>query len=147
MKTILERAPEAEALQAAVTSAVRGAGRLVVIKGAAGMGKTTVLERGAARARGSGVRLLRATASVVETSLPYAVARQLFERSLLEPGGATSARGAAVLGMNRPGAGVADPYAASDALYWLTADLAVEDPLLLVVDDAHWADVPSLRFL
>ena len=32
-------------------------------------------------------------------------------------------------------------------LYWLCANLAAEQPLLVVVDDAHWADAPSLRFL
>jgi predicted ATPase len=32
-------------------------------------------------------------------------------------------------------------------LYWLTAGLAAEAPLLLVVDDAHWVDEASLRWL
>src|SRR3984957_4123786 len=32
-------------------------------------------------------------------------------------------------------------------LYWLTADLAERAPLLLAVDDAHWSDAMSLRFL
>ena len=32
-------------------------------------------------------------------------------------------------------------------LYWLVANLAAEAPLALLVDDAHWADTPSLRFL
>ncbi len=32
-------------------------------------------------------------------------------------------------------------------MYWLTADLAEEHPLLVVVDDLHWCDAPSLRFL
>ena len=31
-------------------------------------------------------------------------------------------------------------------LYWLTANLAERGPLLLAVDDAQWADEPSLRF-
>ena len=33
------------------------------------------------------------------------------------------------------------------ALYWLVVRLGERRPLVLVVDDAHWADVPSLRFL
>ena len=33
------------------------------------------------------------------------------------------------------------------ALYILTARLAAQRPLLIEVDDAHWADIPSLRFL
>ena len=32
-------------------------------------------------------------------------------------------------------------------LYWLAVRLAAREPLLVVVDDAHWADEPSLRFL
>jgi DNA-binding CsgD family transcriptional regulator len=32
-------------------------------------------------------------------------------------------------------------------LFWLVSNLAERDPLMLVVDDAHWADPPSLRFL
>ena len=32
-------------------------------------------------------------------------------------------------------------------LYWLVANLADETPVAVVVDDAHWADEPSLRFL
>ena len=44
--------------------------------------------------------------------------------------------------------GAADrSYAVLHGLYWLTSNLAEQAPLLLAVDDAHWADVPSLRFL
>ena len=32
-------------------------------------------------------------------------------------------------------------------LYWLTANLADEQPTLLAIDDMHWADTPSLRWL
>ena len=32
-------------------------------------------------------------------------------------------------------------------LYWLTANLAERAPLLLAIDDAHWADEPSLLFV
>ena len=34
-----------------------------------------------------------------------------------------------------------------NAIYWLTAQLAAEGPLVLTVDDAHWADASSLRAL
>jgi len=32
-------------------------------------------------------------------------------------------------------------------LYWLVVNLAAGRPVLLAVDDAHWADEPSLRWL
>lgn len=38
-------------------------------------------------------------------------------------------------------------FARFHGLYWLLADLASDDPLLVVVDDAHWADDPSIAWL
>ena len=88
--------------------------------------------------------------------------RQLFEPMLHEASAAERddllqgpARLAArVLGL--PGAleeGEA-PAAAPDAsfavlhgLYWLCANLAADQLVVLSVDDAHWADASSLRFL
>jgi hypothetical protein len=32
-------------------------------------------------------------------------------------------------------------------LYWLTANLGSREPLLVLVDDCHWIDAASLRFL
>jgi DNA-binding CsgD family transcriptional regulator len=32
-------------------------------------------------------------------------------------------------------------------LYWLTANIAERGPVMIAVDDVHWADPPSLRFL
>ena len=38
-------------------------------------------------------------------------------------------------------------FATLHGLYWLALNLAAERPLLLAVDDLHWCDRPSLRFL
>ena len=38
-------------------------------------------------------------------------------------------------------------HAVLHGLYWLVVNLAESGPLVLLVDDLHWADVPSLRFL
>ena len=32
-------------------------------------------------------------------------------------------------------------------LYWLTANVAAREPLLLAIDDLHWCDLPSLRWM
>ena len=38
-------------------------------------------------------------------------------------------------------------FASAHGLYWLTVNLTGQDPLLLAVDDLHWCDQASLRFL
>ena len=38
-------------------------------------------------------------------------------------------------------------FAVLHGLYWLVANLADARPVVLLADDLHWADVPSLRFL
>ena len=43
--------------------------------------------------------------------------------------------------------GVDPSFAILHGLYWLCANLAATGPLCLVVDDAHWADAASLRYL
>ncbi len=47
--------------------------------------------------------------------------------------------------------GDAPPFDSSfgilNGLYWLTVNLAAQQPVVIFVDDAHWADPPSLRFL
>ena len=40
-----------------------------------------------------------------------------------------------------------DSFAVLHGLYWLTADIAQQAPLLLAIDDLHWADQPSQRFV
>ncbi|HZE28751.1 MAG TPA: hypothetical protein VE055_01530, partial [Gaiellaceae bacterium] len=46
-----------------------------------------------------------------------------------------------------PSAGVDPSFAILHGLYWLCANLAAVGPVCLVVDDAHWADTASLRYL
>ena len=81
--------------------------------------------------------------------------RQLFERALLNASAERRAEllaGAAALaapaiGFDGDAAPVDAPFSVLHGIYWLTANLACEAPVLLAVDDAHWADVASLRAL
>lgn len=154
MTRLLEREREQAELHELVERARGGDGCFAVIEAAAGLGKTRLV--GAARERGqaAGMRVLAARATELERDFPFALVRQLFEPALAaldEPdreriltGAAGAARGA--LGL--PGAGAsADTFAALHGLYWLTAALAEQRPLLLAVDDAHWADAASLDVL
>ena len=131
-------------------------GGAVLVEGGAGIGKTALLEEACRRAAGRGHEVLRARGSELEAGFAFGVVRQLFERRLA--GAEESERDALLAGP----AGAVRPlllgelvepsafdtsFAVLHGLYWLTANLADRRPLLIAVDDAHWADEPSLRWL
>ena len=63
-------------------------------------------------------------------------------------GGAAALAAPVVLPETAPvGADEGSSFATLHGLYWLVAGLAAERPQLLVVDDGHWADEASARFL
>ena len=159
---LLERESELAELDSLVSGTRGGDGRTVAIEAAAGLGKTRLLAHVRARARRQGLRVLSARGSELEREFPYGVVRQLLEpvlAGLSEPERATLFEGAAsaarpALGMRtgtdegQPSAASGDPsFAILHGLYWLVANLSQAGPLLLAVDDAHWADTPSLQLL
>ena len=147
---LLERADELLALDALLDT-----GGVLVIEGGVGIGKTSLLRVGCERARRRGWRVLRGGGSELETGFAFGVVRQLFERDLAAAaprqragwlaGPALAVRGL-FAGPAIPGGG-RDPFAVVHALYWLTANMAARQPVLIAVDDAHWADPASLRWL
>jgi DNA-binding CsgD family transcriptional regulator len=154
MGLLLEREPELAAIERLLDDAAAGRGTLAVVEGPAGLGKTTLLDAAVALAGGRGMTVLRARAVPLEREFSYGVVRQLFEPLALQPDDALL-EGAArlagpVLALTAAGDGDAREdvsFASLHGLYWLTANLAGRTPLLLAVDDGHWADAASLRFL
>lgn len=155
---LLEREQQLRALFELLDDAGAGRGRLLAIEAAAGLGKSTLLGHAAAVAGERGMLVLRGAGRELERELGWGVARSLFESWLL--GLADAARhellaGPAAAGWplfaapsGGAGAGGAEAgFALLHGLYWLTVRIGEARPLLLVVDDAHWADEPSLRFL
>jgi DNA-binding NarL/FixJ family response regulator len=152
---LLERDGELSSLREALDSAAEGRGRLTLVEGPAGIGKTRLLAELRDGAAERGMRVLTARASELEREFPFGVVRQLFEPALADP--ETAERWfAAAAAASRP---VFDAFAEADTgaegasfaalhgLYWLTANAAHEQPLALIIDDLHWVDRPSLRFL
>jgi DNA-binding CsgD family transcriptional regulator len=150
-----EREGELEVLSAVIAGAAAGVGELAVVEAAAGLGKSRLLDETAARAAAAGVRVLSARASELERSFPFGVALQLFgpavEALSAEAREAVftgAARLAAPLfsgeAVREDAAGTPD-FSLMHGLYWLASNLADRTPLALLVDDAHWADEPSLR--
>lgn len=155
---LLERETELAAIGRAVGDALAGQGRALVVVGSPGAGKTTLVDAAGARAASAGLQVLTATGSELERDFGFGIVRQLFERRVRASRSPQSvlsghARLASpLLGFAVEGEATAqrpdgDVFATLNALYWLTAGLAAEGPLALLVDDAHWADSASLRFL
>ena len=153
---ILERDGELAALRAAGAAAQRGRGALVLVEGPAGIGKTSLLRAAHADPAAGGLRLLAARGMALEREFPYGIVRQLFEpvRAAAGPGewdgllDGAARLAARVFDWAEAGTVEDDiPHATMHGLYWLAANLAARQPLMIMVDDAHWADGPSLRWL
>ncbi|MDX6542015.1 MAG: hypothetical protein QOI71_3625, partial [Gaiellales bacterium] len=140
-----------------------------MIEGSAGIGKTELLSCARELAAERGLASLVARGGELERDLPFVVVRELLAREiaradeadrrelfagaagLAEPViGAHTGEGESATPDAQPipadtgGAGLS---AALHGLFWLCSNLADRRPLLLVVDDVHWADPASLRFL
>src|SRR3954470_10599452 len=155
---MLERETELATLEALLAAARDGEGRLVVVEGSAGIGKTRLLAETRKLAELGEFEVLTARGGELEGEFAFGIVRQLFEAPLA---GATddvraemlsgAAGLTASLFMSAPttasGDGAESSFAVLHGLYWLAANFASRRPALLVVDDLHWADEPSLRWL
>lgn len=143
---LVDREHELDVIEECLKRAGAGRGNALMIRGAAGIGKTALLR--AAREQGelNGMRVLASSGGELEYDLPFAVVRQLLAPAVQQGELFTDAAALA-----RPVFDAAtDPASIAGVvhgLYWLCSNLADEAPLLLVVDDAHWTDEASLRFL
>jgi len=154
-RRLLRRDAEVARLREAVVDATAGHGSLVVVTGPAGIGKTALLRTALEAATGLGARPRYARGLELERTFPLGVLRQLLELPLAES--APDVRAELLSGADAAAAAL-DPravcapagdlsFAVAHSLYWFTANLAARQPLVLVVDDAHWADPASLRVL
>ncbi len=159
MAPLLGRESELATLNALLADARSGEGRLAIIEGGAGIGKTRLIAEARTSAAAHGFAVLMARAGELERDFAFGVVRQLFEPVLA--GGSAEERadllsGAAGLAaplfdrdvLGRPDGDRADvAFHTLHGLYWLTANIAQPRPVVLAVDDVHWSDDPSLRWL
>ena len=141
-----------EQLGGAIDEAVAGRGQVVLVTGDAGIGKTAVAAEAAAWARDRGARMLWAACWEGDGVPGYWPWVQVVRRLAAEPGRLADAGALArlVSAPDRPGAapGPAGPdgdrFQLFDELSSLLLAEADAGPVVVVLDDLHWADPPSL---
>ena len=138
MHGFVGREPELAALRSRLTAARAGQPQVVQIEGPPGIGKTALLSHFLADP-GEGVRpvVLRASGEETEVLLAYGVVDQLDR----------SAGGHLLLPAGAPGSAAEDVLAVGSRLLQAFGAIEDEAPLVLVIDDVHWVDQPSLKAL
>ena len=151
---LLDRDAELEALERQLRDVRAGAGQVVVVEGPAGIGKSSLLRAAARTGEAHGIAVLRARGDPLDQDAGWGIARQLFEPLRSRPDWSELTAGAAELSLRALDPQAPEPAPAADAVHaavhglvWLSYTLADRGPALLVVDDVHWADAASLRWL
>ena len=146
---LVERKEALGVLRGVVDDAVAGCGAVAIVLGPAGIGKTALLD--ALDSSSAEARVIRARGSLLERDYSFGIVRQLIAGldedaidTVLNSGGigATAALDDAAVPP------LPDTvFAVLTALSKGLAALAQKRPLVIVVDDIHWADEASLRAL
>ena len=140
MASLVGRTAERTALVAAVDALRAGAaGQVVAITGEPGIGKSRLLAELAERA--SGCLVLGAAASEFEQDLPYAVWTEAIDPWLA---GLDDRRRSRLGVPEAVPVGLADRHALHRTLRELLDGVAGPRPLVLALDDLHWADGASI---
>jgi len=151
---VVGRAAELSAIDDALTT-----GQTLLFSGEPGIGKTRLLAELAARADARGWLVLAGSASELESDLPFwtfvdaldEYVAGLDPRRLETLGEGVAAELAQVLpgltARERAPAGTDQRYLAHGAVRTLLERLTVGTPLVLVLDDLHWADPASIDLL
>jgi DNA-binding CsgD family transcriptional regulator len=137
----LERDAELAVLGEVLARAAARRPGLVAIEGPGGIGKTRLLREAQERAERAGMLVLVARGSERERQLPFGVVEQLFGPGFHE------IRGVGTHANSEEAADDTDTsFSTFAALVRMTERLSADRPLVLVVDDLHLSDEPSLQF-
>jgi DNA-binding CsgD family transcriptional regulator len=158
---LLERDGELALIASLLDEVAAGSGRILVIEGGPGIGKSALLWEARRLAGEQGFRNLGARCDELEDSIAFGLASQLLTAPLQRArpreraellDGAAARTAPLLLGVSLEGgqapAPLGDPgQAMLGGLTWLVDNLATRAQLTLLIDDAQWADRESLRWL
>jgi DNA-binding SARP family transcriptional activator len=139
-----------------LTAGLAGGPRTIAITGAPGMGRTRLLAECRNTARAGGALFAAARPLASDHDARWSTLRQLFRAGLADAPGLPAARADALgtlAGIVPELAGrfaareASDVAESANALAAVLTAIAEEKPLLIAIDDAHWADGPSLAVL
>jgi DNA-binding CsgD family transcriptional regulator len=123
-------------------------GGALLINGATGIGKTSLLDHAASEARGRDYRVLAVTGLESEADLPYAGLHQLLQPVLASAGGLPAHQKSALLTALGMRAGTPpEMFLVALATLSLIDEAAEERPVVLVADDVQWLDGPTSSVL
>jgi DNA-binding CsgD family transcriptional regulator len=146
---LVGRNEEIAALNALFHDSAQGNGAVVVIHGAAAIGKTALLKSFAEQVAGGGALFLGAAGARAERGLPLGIMSQLFRSAGLSaaavPEMAELVETRPLIGMPEDAGSVMEH--AIEGLLSLLFQLSEGKPVVLAVYDLQYADSPSLEFL
>lgn len=141
------RSRELAAIDAFLAGVRKEQAESMLLRGSPGIGKTCLLEHAARLAAGGGFTVLRTRGAESESELAFAGISDLLRPVLGLLDSLPEPQAQALRGALRLTDSVAEPFAVAAATLGVLAAASEECPLLLVVDDAHWLDRPSLQAL
>ena len=143
---LVGRASESARIDSLLNGVRGGAGGALVVLGEPGIGKSALLQYAGRQA--AGMKRLSILGVAAEAALPYAGLNELVRPVLwgLEALPARQSRAIKVaLGAGEDGA--TDALAVYAGVLALLAEVASREPLIIIVDDAHWLDIETVNAL
>ena len=153
-RALIGRDHPAGVLRAAVARTADSHGGLVLVAGEAGIGKTTLVTESAGEARRGGALVLGGSCWDSDSApgyWPWTQVIRVLRRSVTpeEWAAAESAAGSSLSVMLGEASGTrsADDFPLYDAVTTALVSVAQSRPVMVVLDDLHWADPASVRLL